>query len=85
LKKLKSKAKEFGIKVSETKAYHEDDREMQEHLERREGHWDRINLLHESLLEKIKHHKGAVENVEAEIKSLHHDLKYDKSALKRES
>ena len=85
LKKLKSKAKEFGIKVSETKAYHEDIEEhfkgMRENLRHRMNKQDSYDTKHETLTELRKHHQDAIKNIDEEIKSLKKDKSEDAGDL----
>ena len=88
LKKLKSKAKEFGIKVSETKAYHEDIEEhfkgMRENLRHRMNKQDSYDAKHETLTELRKHHQDAIKNIDEEIKSLKKDKVEDTGDLGHE-
>lgn len=88
LKKLKSKAKEFGIKVSETKAYHDDDTEehfkgMREGLRKKMENQDSYDVKHETLNELRKHHEDAIKNIDQEINSLKKDKSEDQGDLKK--
>jgi len=88
LKKLKSKAKEFGIKVSETKAYHDDDMEdhfkgMREGLRKKMENQDSYDVKHETLKELRKHHEDAIKNIDQEISSLTKDKSEDEGDLKK--
>ena len=91
LKKLKAKAKEFGIKVSETKAYHNDPatledhfKEMHKHLLDKEYGQDSYDVAHENLKELRKHHEGAIKNIDKEIERLQRDKGADKRDLTKE-
>ena len=90
-KKLKSKAKEFGIKVSETEAYHDNPatledhfKEMHKHLLDKEDRQDSYDVVHENLKELRKHHEGAIKNIDKEIERLKKDRVEDRSDLTRE-
>ena len=87
LKKLRSKAKEFGIEVSETQAYHDDSVEehfkgMRENLRRKMDNQDSYDVKHETLQELKKHHEDAIKNIDHEIDSLQKDRKEDKRDIK---
>ena len=53
------------------------DRDKQEHLERKEYRQDKDEMDHETLHERLKHHKDAVKNLEREIRDLKKDKKED--------
>jgi len=91
-KKLKSKAKEFGIKVSEAlylKASHyeggyseesieEHFKGMRESLRHKMENQDSYDTKHETLKELRKHHEDAIKNIDKEIESLKKDKGEDK-------
>ena len=83
LAKIKRKAKEFGVEVSESKGA--SDKSKQEKLERDEYDQDKEELDSETLKERLKHHKDAVKNLEQEIKKLEKDKKEDIKDVKSES
>jgi hypothetical protein len=94
LKKLKSKAKEFGIEVSEeSKAYHEGDygsesiqehfKGMRENLREKMQNQDSYDTKHETLKELRKHHEDAIKNIDQEISSLTKDKSEDEGDLKK--
>jgi len=96
LKKLKSKAKEFGIEVSEeTKAYHKGDysgesieehfKGMRENLRQRMKDQDSYDAKHETLKELRKHHEDAIKNIDQEINSLKKDKTEDEGDLGAEA
>lgn len=95
LKKLKSKAKEYGVEVSDAwkdsgvmKAYHEDMEEhfkgMRENLRHKMENQDSYDTKHETLRELRKHHEGAIKNIDQEIKSLTKDKSEDSGDLGHE-
>ena len=95
LKKLKSKAKEFGIEVSEeSKAYHEGDygsksieehfKGMRENLRRKMQNQDSYDVKHETLKELRKHHEDALKNIDQEMKSLERDKTEDEGDIGQE-
>ena len=61
------------------------DRDKQEHLERKEYKQDKDEMDHETLHERLKHHKDAVKNLEREIKDLKKDKKEDERDVRREA
>ena len=61
------------------------DRDKQEHLERKEYRQDKDEMDHETLHERLKHHKDAVKNLEREIRDLKKDKKEDETDVRRES
>ena len=83
LSKIKRKAKELGVQVSETDAA--SDKSKQEKLEKEEYHQDKEEVDNETLKERLKHHKDAVKNLEQEIKKLEKDKKEDVKDVKSES
>lgn len=90
LKKIKSAAKKFGIKVAESKGYHDEDVEehfkgMREDLRRRMGRQDSYDAKHETLREWRKHHEDAIKNIDSEISHLKKDKGEDKRDAERES
>tara|TARA_R100001163_G_C4946992_1_gene116382 strand:- start:9 stop:530 length:522 start_codon:yes stop_codon:yes gene_type:complete len=90
LKKLKSKAKEFGIEVSdETKAYHDESIEehfknMREGLRQKMQRQDSYDVKHETLKELRKHHEDAIKNIDQEMKSLEKDKTEDQGDIGQE-
>jgi len=89
LAKIKRKAKEFDIEVSESgwskKKSAASDKGAQEKLEKKEYHQDKDELDSETLKERLKHHQDAVKNLQQEIKKLEQDKKEDKKDVKEES
>ena len=90
LKKIKSAAKKFGIKVSESKGYHNENLEehfkgMKEELHHRMSQQDSYDAKHETLKEWRKHHEDAINNIENEIAHLKKDKREDKRDVKQES
>jgi len=83
LSKIKRKAKELGVHVSESDGA--SDKSKQEKLEKEEYRQDKKEVDYETLKERLKHHQGAVKNLEKEIKSLEKDKKEDVKDVKRES
>jgi myosin heavy subunit len=83
LAKIKSKAKDLGVHVSESDGA--SDKSKQEKLEKEEYHQDKEEVDSETLKERLKHHKDAVKNLEQEIKKLEKDKKEDVKDVKRES
>ena len=83
LSKIKSKAKELGVHVSESDGA--SDKSKQEKLEKEEYHQDKKEMDSETLKERLKHHQDAVKNLEKEIKNLKKDKKEDVKDVKRES
>ena len=81
--KIKRKAKELGVQVSKSDAA--SDKSKQEKLEKEEYRQDKKEVDYETLKERLKHHQGAVKNLEKEIKSLEKDKKEDVKDVKRES
>jgi hypothetical protein len=61
------------------------DNSKREDLEKEEYSQDRSELDHETLTERLKHHKNAVKNLEKEIQSLKNDESEDTKDVKRES
>jgi len=61
------------------------DKRRQERLERDEDHQDKMEMDHESLRERLKHHKDAVKNLEREIKDLKKDKREDEKDVREES
>tara|TARA_R100000008_G_C3548345_1_gene148880 strand:- start:104 stop:652 length:549 start_codon:yes stop_codon:yes gene_type:complete len=94
LKKLKSKAKEFGIEVSEeSKAGHNDYdsqsieehfKGMRESLRQKMQNQDSYDVKHETLKELRKHHEDAIKNIDQEIKSLKKDKVEDQGDVGQE-
>jgi hypothetical protein len=90
LKKLKSKAKEFGIEVSEeAKAYYDDSIEehfknMREGLRQKMQNQDSYDVKHETLKELRKHHEDALKNIDQEMKSLERDKTEDQGDIGQE-
>ena len=83
LSKIKRKAKEFGVQVSESDGA--SDKSKQQNLEKEEYHQDKEEVDNETLQERLKHHKDAVKNLEQEIKKLSKDKKEDTKDVKEES
>ena len=83
LSKIKRKAKELGVHVSESDGA--SDKSKQEKLEKEEYRQDKKEVDYETLKERLKHHQDAVKNLEKEIKSLEKDKKEDVKDVKRES
>ncbi len=90
LKKLKSKAKEFGIEVSEeSKAGHdysieEHFKDMREGLRQKMQNQDSYDVKHETLKELRKHHEDAIKNIDQEMKSLQKDKTEDEGDIGQE-
>ena len=94
LKKLKSKAKEFGIEVSEeSKAGHSDYgsesieehfKGMRESLRQKMQNQDSYDVKHETLKELRKHHEEAIKNIDQEMKSLRKDKTEDEGDIGQE-
>ena len=61
------------------------DNSKREDLEKEEYSQDRSELDHETLTERLKHHKNAVKNLEKEIRNLKSDESEDTKDVKRES
>jgi hypothetical protein len=83
LTKIKRKAKELGVQVSESDGA--SDKSKQEKLEKEEYRQDKKEVDSESLKERLKHHQDAVKNLEKEIKSLKKDKKEDVKDVTKES
>ena len=83
LSKIKRKAKEFGVQVSESDGA--SDKSKQQNLEKEEYRQDKEEVDNETLQERLKHHKDAVKNLEQEIKKLSKDKKEDVKDVKEES
>jgi hypothetical protein len=83
LSKIKRKAKELGVHVSESDGA--SDKSKQEKLEKEEYRQDKKEVDYETLKERLKHHQDAVKNLEKEIKSLEKDKKEDVKDVKSES
>ncbi len=90
LKKLRSKAKEFGIEMSESKAGHdysieEHFKDMREGLRQKMQSQDSYDVKHETLKELRKHHADAIKNIDQEMKSLQKDRTEDEGDLGSEA
>jgi len=83
LAKIKKKAKDLGVQVSESDGA--SDKSKQEKLEKEEYRQDKKEMSSETLKERLKHHQDAVKNLEKEIKSLEKDKKEDVKDVKKES
>ena len=89
LKKLKAKAKEFDIEMSESKAEHsssieEHFRNMREGLRQKMQSQDSYDVKHETLKELRKHHEDAIKNIDQEMKSLQKDKTEDEGDIGQE-
>jgi len=62
-----------------------DDRDLQKQLEQKEYKQDKHELAREGLKQKIEHHKDAIKNLEAEIRSLEIDKREDQKDVREES
>jgi hypothetical protein len=88
-KKLKSKAKEFGIEMAESKAGHdysieEHFKNMREGLRQKMQSQDSYDVKHETLKELRKHHEDALKNIDQEMKSLERDKTEDEGDIGQE-
>ena len=90
LKKIKSAAKKFGIKTSESKGEYGHD--LQEHFKgmRKEMHrkmseQDSYDAKHETLKEQRKHHEDAIKSIDSEIAQLKKDKGEDTQDVQQES
>ena len=83
LSKIKRKAKELGVQVSESDGA--SDKSKMQKLEKEEYHQDKEEVDNETLKERLKHHKDAVKNLEQEIKKLEKDKREDVKDVKSES
>lgn len=83
LSKIKRKAKELGVQVSESDGA--SDKSKRQKLEKEEYHQDKEEVDNETLKERLKHHKDAVKNLEQEIKKLEKDKREDVKDVKSES
>jgi len=89
LKKLKSKAKEFGIEMAESKAGYdysieEHFKNMREGLRQKMQSQDSYDVKHETLKELRKHHEDAIKNIDQEMKSLEKDKTEDQGDIGQE-
>jgi len=83
LSKIKRKAKELGVQVSESDGA--SDKSKRQKLENEEYRQDKEEVDNETLKERLKHHKDAVKNLEQEIKKLEKDKREDVKDVKSES
>ena len=90
LKKIKSAAKKFGIKVAESKAdYGKDLQEhfkgMRQEMHRKMSEQDSYDAKHETLRELRKHHEDAIKSIDSEMAQLKKDKSEDARDVKQES
>ena len=91
LQKIKSAAKKFGIKMSESKSDHSPEslqdhfKGMRDRLHYKMDKQDTYDSKHETLKEWRKHHQDAIKNIDNEIASLKKDKGEDKQDVKSES
>jgi|TARA_R110000824_G_scaffold400171_2_gene607086 hypothetical protein len=91
LKKIKSAAKKFGIKMAESGSSHRSEpleehfKDMRDRLHYKMDEQDSYDAKHETLREWREHHQGAIKNIDNEIASLKKDKGEDKQDVKDES
>ena len=90
LKKIKSAAKKFGIKVAESKAEYSKDLQehfkgMRQEMHRKMSEQDSYDAKHETLRELRKHHEDAIKSIDSEMAQLKKDKSEDARDVKQES